>query len=51
MTFRGPSEVGQPVEKDRAACSDMHSEPYDVHVGGDAVVAEPDRSVSARAGD
>jgi hypothetical protein len=31
--------------------SDMHHELYGVYLSGEVVVVEPDRSVSARAGD
>lgn len=43
VTYRGPSEVGKPVENYGAAFSDMHRELYDVYVtgrNGDVVVVE-----------
>jgi ketosteroid isomerase-like protein len=40
VTYRGPSEVGKPVENYGAAFSDMHRELYDVYVTGDVVVVE-----------
>jgi ketosteroid isomerase-like protein len=40
ITYRGPSEVGKPVENYGAAFSDMHRELYDVDVSGDVVVVE-----------
>ena len=40
VTYRGPTEVGRPVENYGAAFSDMHRELYDVYVSGDAVVVE-----------
>jgi ketosteroid isomerase-like protein len=40
VTYRGPSEVGKPVENCGTAFSDMHRELYDVYVSGDVVVVE-----------
>lgn len=43
VTYRGPSEVGRPVENYGTAFSDMHRELYDVYVtgaNGDVVVVE-----------
>jgi hypothetical protein len=40
VTYRGPSEVGKPVENYGAAFSDMHRELFDVYVSGDVVVVE-----------
>jgi ketosteroid isomerase-like protein len=43
VTYRGPSEVGKPVENYGTAFSDMHRELYDVYVAGangDVVVVE-----------
>jgi ketosteroid isomerase-like protein len=40
VTYRGPSEVGKPVENYGRAFSDMHRELYDVYVSGDVVVVE-----------
>ena len=43
VTYRGPSEVGKPVENYGTAFSDMHRELYDVYVtgaNGDVVVVE-----------
>ena len=40
VTYRGPSEVGKPVENYGTAFSDMHRELYDVYVSGDVVVVE-----------
>jgi len=40
MTYRGPSEVGRPVENYGTAFSDMHRELFDVYVSGDVVVVE-----------
>lgn len=43
VTYRGPSEVGKPVENYGTAFSDMHRELYDVYVTGasaDVVVVE-----------
>src|SRR6185437_8212491 len=40
VTYRGPSEVGKPVENYGAAFSDMHRELYDVYVSGDVVIVE-----------
>jgi ketosteroid isomerase-like protein len=38
VTYRGPSEVGKPVENYGTAFSDMHRELYDVYESGDDVV-------------
>src|SRR6201984_2020817 len=38
VTYRGPSEVGKPVENYGAAFSDMHRELFNVYVSGDVVV-------------
>jgi ketosteroid isomerase-like protein len=43
VTYRGPSELGKPVENYGTAFSDMHRELYDVYVTGaraDVVVVE-----------
>jgi ketosteroid isomerase-like protein len=40
VTYRGPSEVGKPVENYGTAFSDMHRELYDVYVTGDVVIVE-----------
>jgi hypothetical protein len=40
ITYRGPNEVGKPVENYGAAFSDMHRELYDVYATGDVVVVE-----------
>ena len=43
VTYRGPSEVGKPVDNYGTAFSDMHRELYDVYVtgaNGDVVVVE-----------
>jgi ketosteroid isomerase-like protein len=43
MTYRGPDEVGRPVQNYGTAFSDMHRELYDVYVTGasaDVVVVE-----------
>jgi ketosteroid isomerase-like protein len=40
VTYRGPGEVGKPVENYGSAFSDMHRELYDVYVTGDVVVVE-----------
>jgi ketosteroid isomerase-like protein len=43
VTYRGPSEVGKPVENYGSAFSDMHRELYDVYVtgaNGDVVIVE-----------
>jgi ketosteroid isomerase-like protein len=40
VTYRGPDEVGKPVENYGAAFSDMHRELYDVYVTGDVVIVE-----------
>jgi ketosteroid isomerase-like protein len=43
VTYRGPSEVGKPVENYGTAFSDMHRELYDIYVTGargDVVVVE-----------
>jgi ketosteroid isomerase-like protein len=38
VTYRGPSEVGKPVENYGTAFSNMHRELYDVYVSGHVVV-------------
>jgi hypothetical protein len=38
-TYRGPSELGKPVEHYGTAFSDMHRELYGVYLTGDDVVA------------
>jgi ketosteroid isomerase-like protein len=38
VTYRGPSEVGKPVENYGTAFSDMHRELYDVYESGNDVV-------------
>jgi len=40
VTYRGPTEVGKPVENYGTAFPDMHRELYDVYVSGDVVVVE-----------
>lgn len=40
VTYRGPGEVGKPVENYGTAFSDMHRELYDVYVSGDVVIVE-----------
>jgi hypothetical protein len=40
VTYRGPSEVGKPVENFGTAFSDMHRELYDVCVSDDVVIVE-----------
>ena len=40
VTYRGPDEVGKPVENYGTAFSDMHRELYDVYVSGEVVVVE-----------
>ena len=40
VSYRGPAEVGKPVEYYGAAFSDMHRELYDVYVSGDVVVVQ-----------
>ena len=40
VTYRGPGEVGKPVENYGTAFSDMHRELYDVYVSGDVVVLQ-----------
>ncbi len=40
VTYRGPNEVGKPVENYGTAFPDMHRELYDVYVSGDVVVVE-----------
>jgi ketosteroid isomerase-like protein len=40
VTYRGPSEVGKPVENYGTAFSDMHRELHDVYVSGDVVIVE-----------
>ena len=40
MTYRGPGEVGKPVENYGTAFSDMHRELHDVYVSGDVVIVE-----------
>src|SRR3954454_9891280 len=40
ITYRGPGEVGKPVENYGTAFSDMHRELYDVYVSGGVVVVE-----------
>jgi ketosteroid isomerase-like protein len=40
VTYRGPGEVGKPVQNYGAAFSDMHRELYDVYASGDVVVVE-----------
>ena len=40
VTYRGPSEVGKPVENYGTAFFDMHRELYGVYVSGDVVVVE-----------
>jgi ketosteroid isomerase-like protein len=43
MTYRGPGEVGRPVENYGTAFSDMHRELYDIYVSGangDVIVVE-----------
>ena len=40
VTYRGPGQVGKPVENYGTAFSDMHRELYDVYVSGDVVVVE-----------
>ena len=40
VTYRGPDEVGKPVENYGSAFSDMHRELYDVYVSGDVVIVE-----------
>jgi ketosteroid isomerase-like protein len=38
VTYRGPSEVGKPVENYGTAFSDMHRELYDIYESSDDVV-------------
>src|SRR5690349_595805 len=40
LTYRGPDEVGKPVENYGTAFPDMHRELYDVYVSGDVVIVE-----------
>jgi SnoaL-like domain len=40
VTYRGPKELGRPVEIYAKAFPDMHRELYDVYVAGDIVVVE-----------
>jgi len=40
ITYRGPDELGKPVENYGAAFSDMYRELYDVYASGDVVVVE-----------
>jgi ketosteroid isomerase-like protein len=40
ITYRGPSEVGKPVENYGTAFSDMHRELHDVYVSGDVLVVD-----------
>src|ERR1700733_14593394 len=40
VTYRGPSEIGKPVENYGTAFPDMHRELYDVYVSGDVVIVE-----------
>jgi ketosteroid isomerase-like protein len=40
ITYRGPDEVGKPVENYGTAFSDMHRELHDVYVSGDVVIVE-----------
>jgi len=40
VTYRGPGEVGKPVQNYGTAFSDMHRELYDVYASGDVVVVE-----------
>ena len=52
VTYRGPSEVGKPVENYGTAFSDMHRELHDVYVSGDVVVVElaPQALTTGRSG-
>jgi ketosteroid isomerase-like protein len=40
VTYRGPDELGFPVENYKAAFPDMHRELYNIYVNGDIVVVQ-----------